>query len=509
MKKSKGVVYIVGAGPGHPELISIRGRNALQIADVILYDNLVSEKLLEFCPVDSKKIYVGKSASKHTLLQNEINDLLLQFAKENKIVVRLKGGDPFIFGRGSEEAQYLAENAIEFEIIPGITSALGASAFAGIPLTHRGLVTNVIFLTAHEDPSKQVSQVDWKWVAESKNASIVIFMGAYNLQIIVSRLIEYGMDPRTPASAIQFATLPSQKVVCSGLANLTDEVMNGGLESPLLIIISPNIHFRNVINWFEKKPLFGMKFIITRPAKQNESLFSLLLEEGAETVPLELTETHLKSNLCLRDLLNNLYDWIIFTSENGVRYFFEQLAKENLDVRAFGKSQIAALGEKTAKRLQEFHLIPDFLPSSYNSDCFLDEFLSMFKLNNSKVLRVKGNFVDDPISDKLYKVCYKLDLVEVYNIVKRDVDTTKKNIILNSKADGIIFTASSIVERFFEVFGKDNALEFLNNIDVFAIGPMTQRKLLSLGVKNIFTSKIHTIEGIIETIKEKYKYKRG
>lgn len=505
MKKSKGVVFIVGAGPGHPELISIRGKNVLQIADVILYDNLVSEKLLELSPVDAKIIYVGKSAGKHTLSQNEINELLVHFAKENKIVVRLKGGDPLIFGRGNEEAQYLAENGIEFEIIPGITSALGASAFAGIPLTHRGLVTNVIFLTAHEDPSKQMSQVDWKWVASSKNASIVIFMGAHNLQVIVSTLIEYGMDPKAPASAIQFATLPSQKVVCSELANLPNEVTNAGFDSPLLIIISPNIHFRNVINWFEKKFLFGKKFIITRPVKQNESLFYLLLEEGAETIPLELIETNLNSNLCLRDLLGTLYDWIIFTSENGVRYFFDQLAKENLDVRAIGKSRIAVLGEKTARRLQEFHLIPDFIPSSYNSDCFLDEFLSTFELSNSKVLRVKGNFVDDPISDKLRKVCEKLDVFEVYNIVKRDIDTTEKNKIINSKADGIIFTASSIVDRFFEVFGKDISLEILNNIDVFSIGPMTQKKLISLGVKNFFTPKIHTIEGIVETIKERYK----
>lgn len=505
MKESKGFVYIVGAGPGNPELISIRGKNVLQIADVILYDNLVSEKLLELSPVDAKIIYVGKSAGKHTLSQNEINELLVHFAKENKIVVRLKGGDPLIFGRGSEEAQYLAENGIEFEIIPGINSALGASAFAGIPLTHRGLVTNVIFLTAHEDASKQMSQVDWKWVASSKNASIVLFMGAHNLQVIVSTLIEYGMNPKAPASAIQFATLPSQKVVCSELANLPNEVTNAGLDSPLLIIISPNIHFRNKINWFEKKFLFGKKFIITRPVEQNESLFYLLLEEGAETIPLELIETNLNSNLCLRDLLNTLYDWIIFTSENGVRYFFDQLAKENLDVRALGKSRIAVLGEKTARRLQEFHLISDFIPSSYDSDCFLDEFLSTFELSNSKVLRVKGNFVDDPISDKLRKVCKKLDIVEVYNIVKRVINATEKNKIINSKADGIIFTASSIVDRFFEVFGKDISLEILNNIDVFSIGPMTQKKLISLGVKNLFTSKIHTIEGIIETIKEKYK----
>ncbi|MGQ9818553.1 MAG: uroporphyrinogen-III C-methyltransferase [Candidatus Kapaibacteriales bacterium] len=504
MKNKKGKVFIIGAGPGHPGLITVRGKEILQIADVILYDNFVSGKLLKLCPVTAQKIFVGKTAGRHYLSQNEINALLVQFANEKKIVVRLKGGDPFIFDRGSEEAQYLAESSIEFEIIPGITSAIGASAFAGIPLTHRGLVTNVIFLTAHEDPSKQFSQVNWEWVAKSRNSTIAIFMGAHNLPIVVSKLIEYGMDSNVPASAVQFATLPSQMVVCSELINLPNKVINAGLETPLLIIISPNIHFRNKLNWFEKKQLFGKKFIITRPVNQNENLSNLLLEEGAEAIPFELTETILKSDFCLGDLLKESYDWIIFTSENGVRYFFAKLGNEKLDIRAIGKSRIAVLGEKTARRLEEFHLTPDFVPSSYNSDCFLDEFLSTFELSNSKILRVKGNFVNDPILEKLSKICYKFDSVEVYEVICKGITDIEKEKIINSLPDGIIFTASSIVERFFKVFGKEISLEILNNIDVFAIGPKTQQKLISYGVQNVITSKIHTIEGIIDTLKERY-----
>lgn len=235
------------------------------------------------------------------------------------------------------------------------------------------------------------------------------------------------MDTKTLTSVIQFATLPSQKVICSELADLPNVVMDAGLISPLLIIISPNIYFRNVIKWFEKKSLFGRKFIITRSAKQNDNLFYLLLEERTDSIPLELMETNFKSNICLRDLLETLYDWIIFTSEDGERYFFEQLAKENINVKAIGKTRIAVLGEKTAQRLQDSHLISDFLPCSCNSDCFLDDFISTFDLHNSKGHRAKGNFVDDPILDKFCKVCGKLDVVEVYNNGKRDIDAKECN----------------------------------------------------------------------------------
>lgn len=504
MPKNRGKVFIVGAGPGHPELITLRAKTVLGMADVVLYDNLVSKILLDFCKRTATKIFVGKSAGKSTLSQTEINDLLVQYASQGLKVVRLKGGDPLIFGRGSEEAQFVAEKGFDFEIIPGISSSIGASAFAGIPLTHRGIVTGVIFITAHEDPTKEKPQVDWKWLANASNATIVIYMVANNLHKVVSTLIKNGMSPLTLSSAVENATLPTQKVICSELANLPEEIKKNGLASPLLVIISPNVPFRDVLNWFEKKPLFGKKIVITRPLNQNSTLYFKLLDEGADPIPFDLVETILRKKVSIRKLFDNDYDWIIFSSENGVRFFFASLELNRLDFRVLGNSRIAALGEKTAQQLRAFHINPDFVPSRYDSSTFLKEFVNSFDIEKARILRVKGNFTNDPISQELSKLCNKFVTLEVYDIHPRKISIEEETNIIQSNPDGIIFTASLIVERFFEVFGKEIALQFLNRTDVFSIGPMTQRKLIEYGVNKVVTSKVHTIEGIVETIKKHY-----
>lgn len=504
MKESKGKVYIVGAGPGHPELMSLRAKKVLSFADVVLYDNLVSEIVLSFCPHFAKKIFVGKSAGKFATPQSEINRLLVKYAKQGLNVVRVKGGDPLIFGRGSEEAYFVAENNIEFEIVPGITSAIGASSYAGIPLTHRGLVTNIIFLTAHEDPNKEKSQIDWKWLANSSNSTIVIYMGSSNLEKVVTNLVKNGINPNSLSSAIQDATLPSQVVISSKLINLAEQVKKNKLSSPLLIIISPNVGFHQVLNWYEKKPLFGKKIIITRPSKQNQSIYLSLLDEGAEPILIELIQTTTKMDVSITEILKNDFDWIIFTSENGVHHFFQKMFSEDVDVRAIGRSKVAALGIKTALELKKYCIYPDFVPKNYDSHTFINEFLQSFNIKDAKILRVKGNFTKDPISLNLAGKCKLLQKIDVYEISNVETTSDRKSKITHNNPDGIIFTASLIVERFFEAFGREDSLDLLNKIDVFSIGPNTESKLLELGVKNVITSKVHTIEGIIGTIKEHY-----
>jgi uroporphyrinogen III methyltransferase/synthase len=501
-KSDTGKVYIVGAGPGNPNLITLRALNILRKGDVILYDRLVNSFLLSYCKVGAQKICVGKQPTRHSFPQDEINRMLIEFARQGKTVVRLKGGDPFIFGRGSEEALALVENNIPFEIIPGVTSALGASAYSGIPLTHRNLATQVVFVTANEDPTKPTSQVDWNLLSKLQNATIVVYMGASTLPLLVENLIKNGCSPATPAAIIMNSTLPSQKCVRGELKDLPELVEKHSLSSPLLTIIGPTVEVSSNLDWFHQKPLFGRRFVTTRSIEQSSTFHEKLYEEGAEPIPFHVIDiSPITPTPSISNLLSNKFDWIIFTSENGVRYFFELLFKEGKDIRAFGNVKVGAIGTSSANTLKNYGIIADFIPSSFTSQTFIAEFPAKYELAKSSILRVKGNFTNDPISENLSKLCKQLTTFDVYKIDKATRTPEEINEIVGSKPDGIIFTASTTVNYFFDILGIDTAKDFLAATKVFAIGPMTERALRAYEIGDVYVARKHTVDGIIELLK--------
>lgn len=501
-KSNTGKVYIVGAGPGDPNLITLRALSILRKGDVVLYDRLISPILLSYCRADSQKIFVGKRPTYHSFTQDEINRMLIEFACQGKTVVRLKGGDPFIFGRGSEEALALVENNIPFEVIPGVTSALGASAYSGIPLTHRNLATQVVFVTANEDPTKPTSQVDWQLLSKLQNATIVVYMGASTLPSLVENLIKNGCSADTPAAIIMNSTLPSQKCVRGKLKDLPHLVEKHSFSSPLLTIIGPTVGISNNLDWFHRKPLFGKRFVTTRSIEQSIWLHEKLYEEGAEPIPFHILDiSPITPTPSISNLLSNKFDWIIFTSENGVRYFFELLFKKGKDIRSFGDIKVAAIGKSSANTLKNYGVVADFIPSSFTSRTFVAEFSAKYELAQSSILRVKGNFTDDPISENLSKQCKQLTTFEVYKIGKATKTPEEISEIIGSKPDGIIFTASTGVNYFFDILGTDTANSFLATTKVFAIGPMTERVLRAHGIENIYVAREHTVDGIIQLLK--------
>lgn len=504
-KQSKGFVYIVGAGPGDPYLLTLKGLKALRKADVILYDRLVNIHMLDFANENCEKIFVGKEPTKNRFPQEEINKLILKYALEGKTVVRLKGGDPYVFGRGSEEALFLFEHKIPFEVIPGVTAGLGASAYAGIPLTHRSTVTQVLFLTAHEDPTKPESQLELQAIAKMRNTTFVIYMGASNLGSIVDELIKSGMNPNLISAIVENATTPKQKTFTGKLKELPEIARKNNLKPPLVTIISPCAVFSKNLNWFENKPLFGKKIVTTRAIDQSRKLFAMLTEEGCEIVPFPVFSTKMIEiePPVIYDI-EQKFDWMIFTSSNGVRYFMANV-KDEIFKPNFQKVKIAAIGEKTAEELAKYNFYVNFVPSAYNSDAFIEEFRKLYNLKKARVLRIKGTFENDPISDFLKRECRIYSTLDVYEIIKENPSKEEINELLNSNPDAIIFTASITVKYFFEIVGERKAKSFLNKIKVFSIGPMTQNALLKKGVKKVYSSYLHTLEGVIELMKEVFE----
>ncbi len=368
-----GKVYLVGAGPGDPGLITVKGIESLKKADVIIYDRLLDERLLDLAAPTAERIYVGKAVGEHTRPQNEINQLLVTMAKEGKTVVRLKGGDPFVLGRGGEEAEVLAQNCVPFEVVPGITSAVAVPAYAGIPVTHRGLASSFAVITGHEDPNKEESSINWEKLATGVD-TLIFLMGMKNLPEIVSKLIEFGRPSSTPVAVIKEGTKPEQKTVVGSLQDIVAKVKDNSLIPPAIIIIGEVVRLRDKLRWFDNRPLFGKRILVTRARHQASALSQLLAEHGAK--PIELPSIDIQpiaDSMELDQAISNLkgYHWIIFTSTNGVAAFWQQLNDLRLDSRAMFGLQIGAIGPATAEALAANGVTPDYVPESYTTEGIL------------------------------------------------------------------------------------------------------------------------------------------
>ena len=484
------MVYLVGAGPGDAGLLTLRACEVLKSADVVIYDRLADDAILNFC-AGAKKIYVGKAAGKHTLKQDEINQLLVDTARENKIVVRLKGGDPFVFGRGGEEALYLRENNLPFEIISGVTSAIAVPAYAGIPVTHRGIATSFAVVTGHEDPTKPESTINWEKISTAVD-TLIFLMGVANLPQIVSKLIEHGRNPATPAALIRWGTKPEQEVFVTTLA----EAPNAKILPPAIFVVGEVVNLREKLKWFETRQLFGKKILVTRARAQASKLSSLLKNFGATVIECPTIKIAAPSDNFrqLDAAIENLrgFDWTIFTSANGVEKFFERLKLRGLDARALKK--VAAIGAATAEKLSGVGIIADVVPKDFVAES-LAASLKNF-VGGKKILLARAEVARDILPETLKNFGATVTVVPAY----RTLAEAPAQIDFDA-VDMVTFTSSSTVKNFVAAHGS----EVLKKIPAAAIGPITAQTLETFGVTPALVAAQYTIGGLVEAIKNFYE----
>ena len=500
-------VYLVGAGPGDPGLITVKGKECIQTADVIIYDYLAAPTLLKHAPPNAEMIYVGKKGGDHTLSQDKINALMVEKAKADLTICRLKGGDPFIFGRGGEEAEVLAAKGIPFEVVPGVTSAVAAAAYAGIPLTHRKLTATLAFITGHEDPHKEDSSIDWESLAGGIG-TLVFFMGVKNLPEITQKLIANGKSPETPVALIRWGTTPSQKTVTGNLDNITERVKKAGLKAPAIIVVGEVVDLRKTLKWFETRPLLGKRIVVTRAREQASDLVRQLSDLGADCLEYPTIKIVPADDLTPMDRgIENLsdYDWIVFTSVNGVKFFFERLFETDRDVRALNHLHTAAIGPATAERLFQFGLKSDIIPKNYRAESVVKAFRQE-KLKGKKILLPRAGEARPVLPVELRKMGAEVDEVTAYltEKVQDNADLLVKQLKENS-IDLITFTSSSTVKNFKSLLPPDKFNQLIDGATIASIGPITTDTASELGFKVHITAESYTIPGLCEAILKYYR----
>lgn len=497
-----GKVFLVGAGPGDPGLITLKGIEAIKKAEVLVYDRLAHPSLLNYANDSVEKIYVGKLPDQHTLQQEEINQLLVDKALEGKVVTRLKGGDPTVFGRVGEEALELRKHQIPFEIVPGITSAIAVPAYAGIPVTHRDFTSSFAIVTGHEDPTKNESNINWEKISTA-TGTIIFLMGVSNLELIIEKLVANGRDENTPIALIRWGTRVEQQTVTGTLKNIVKKVEEAKLTSPAIIIVGEVVTLRDELKWFEDKPLFGKRVLVTRARSQASELSAMIQDLGGEAVefpvikivPSKNTEAYSKA---IADL--DLYDWIIFTSVNGVNSFFEKLKELKIDIRRMSKARIAAIGPKTAELLEEKGLIVEVLPQEFMAEGLLDS-LEEHLLPGQKVLLPRAEIARKILPEKLKEK--GLDVVEI-DAYETIIDAENKEEIIEllkeKRINVITFTSSSTVQNFIEAIKGEDFKQLLDGVTLASIGPITTDTANKLGLNIQVTAKEYTIAGLVEAI---------
>jgi uroporphyrinogen III methyltransferase/synthase len=484
------VTYLIGAGPGDPSLITVKGQKILARADVILYDHLASDRLLDLAPVHAEKIYVGKKRAKHEVTQEEISAMMIDRAQQGLTVVRLKGGDPFIFARGGEEMEALASAGIPFEIVPGVTTPLGIAAYTGVPLTHRQHSSAVTFVTGHN-----VEAIDWGRVGASE--TIVLFMGLVNFPAIARALVENGRKPETPAMAVRWATRPDQETIVGTLENLPQRIAEAAMKPPATIVIGEVVALREKFNWYERLPLFGQRIVVTRDRRQAAELVEPLESLGAEAILLPVIEIReAQDPRPMDDAIACLdsYDWLIFTSANGVRYFIDRLDKSSRDLRSL-KSRICAIGPATKAAVEALHLKVDLMPDEYVAESLVKAFAKE-SLEFRRILLPRAAVARDLVPRELARRGAHVDVVEAYQTVVPADLAAKAQSILDRKPHWITFTSSSTVTNFVEAAGG----ECLAGIKIASIGPITSATLREHQIEPAVEANPHTVAGLVDAL---------
>ncbi len=505
---TKGIVYLIGAGPGDPGLLTLRGKDLLEQAEVVIYDYLANEELLKFASPDAERIYVGKKGGDHTMSQDEINCLLVEKGK-NHSVVRLKGGDPFVFGRGGEEAQVLVAAGIPFEVVPGVTAAVAVPAYAGIPLSHRDYAASMAFITGHERGDKSESKIAWDRLATGVG-TLVFFMGVKNLSEICSSLIVHGRPAETPVAVIRWGTTPEQQTVIGTLRDIPEKVMEANLKPPAITVVGDVVRLRDQLNWFERRPLFGRRIVVTRAREQASDFKTMLAQLGACCIEFPTIEIEPPPMWGPLDTaINHLstYDWIVFTSVNGVRFFMERLRSAGLDVRQLHGIRLAAIGPKTAEALEQYGLCPDFVPGEYRAESIL-EGLSGEPLQDKRFLLPRAMAARDVLPETLRQWGALVDVVPAYRTVlprERSNEMTER--LRSGEIDCLTFTSSSTVSNFFSLFEKDSLLPLLTDVRVACIGPITAKTAEEHGLEVDIMPSEYTIAGLVEAIRNYFETK--
>jgi uroporphyrinogen III methyltransferase/synthase len=506
--KSKGAVYLIGAGPGDAGLMTLRGAELLKRADVVVYDALVNRDLLRLAPKSAEIIYGGKRSKDHAIPQEELNALLIKKATEGKTVVRLKGGDPYIFGRGGEEAEELHAAGLKFEVVPGVSSVSAAANYAGVPITHRAHSSSFTVVTGHEDPTKEEGTVDWAWLA-SEPGTKVILMGVERIRQISAELIKHGLSAATPVAMVRWGTRGRQRSIDGTLETIADTVEKMNFGAPAITIIGDVVKLRPKLNWFERRPLFGERVVVTRTREQASQLADQLHELGAEVLEIPTIKTEEPTNKsALMDAMLGLgeYDWIVFTSPNGVDAFFGYFFKGFEDIRALGNLRIAAVGPATAAKLKELHLRVDAMPEEYITSKVTAAISEFESIENIRILLMRAEVANPELPGELEKLGAIVDDVACYKTVPEtdDVNGAAER-LLEAGADWVTFTSSSTVENFHARFDILKLKQQFPDMRLVSIGPETSRTLRKIGIEPDAEAREHTIPGLINAMREAKK----
>lgn len=510
----EGVVYLVGAGPGDPSLLTLRGRECLQEADCVIYDHLVSGELLSYARAGAELVYVGKKAGRHELSQEEINRLLVARAREGKKVVRLKGGDPFIFGRGGEEAEELAASGVPFEVVPGVSAGHGVPAYAGIPLTHRAYASSVAFITGHEDPSKELSTIAWDKIVGVD--TLVFFMATRNIEAIARTLIEHGRDRATPAAVISQGTNPEQVTVVGRLDRIAELAEKARISPPALTVVGEVVRLRERLAWFERRPLFGRRIMVTRARRQSGALSDRLRRLGAavfEFPTIEIVPPSDYGSLDRAAARAGQFDWIIFTSANGVACFIDRLWAQGRDLRDLKGPRLAAIGPATAESLERLRLRVEAMPEEYRAEAVVDALARAAggrdKLKGLRILLPRAKMARDVLPDELRRLGAEVEVVEAYRTILPEAPRGEAAALLErGEIHGIIFTSTSTVVNFAEMFKDRDLAALVGKAAVICIGPITAEAAARCGLQPSIIPRQYTIPGLIEALLQSELAKR-
>lgn len=505
-----GKVYLIGAGPGDPGLFTLKGQRILQKADVVIYDRLASPAILNMARSDAEKIYVGKISGRHALSQEEINQLLVEKARQGLTVARLKGGDPFLYGRGGEEALFVRQHGLEFEVVPGVTSAIAVPAYAGIPVTHRDMTSTFAVITGHEKPDKKESSINWEHVAPGIG-TLVFLMGVENLPFICSNLIKHGRDSQTPVALIRWGTLPEQQVLTGTLDNIVDLVREHNFKPPAVIVVGEVVRLREELNWLESKPLWGKKVVVTRSRAQASQLVDRIVDLGGEAIEFPAIEIKKEANLSgLHNAFRHLdsYDWIVFTSVNAVDIFFDELMGCGYDVRDLKGIKLAAIGPATRDRLVQRGLRVEVMPEEYRAEGIVKSLISASR-PGQWVLLPRARGARSVLPEELKKAGLHVNEVFLYEAVAAlSVSSEVLEEIKQGNMDYLTFTSSSTVHNFVKIVGRENIERINNNTKIACIGPITADTARQYGFTVDINASEYTIQGLVEAIVEESKASR-
>jgi uroporphyrinogen III methyltransferase/synthase len=497
--KQNGTVYLVGAGPGDLGLVTLRAKECIENADVIVYDHLANPEMLSWARDDAEIIYAGKEPGE-SRTQHEINTLLIDKARQGKQVVRLKGGDPFVFGRGAEEAQTIADAGVPFEIVPGITSAIAGPAYAGIPMTHRAHNSHVTFFTGHEDPAKAESAIDYAALAKLGGTQVML-MGVERLGSITSEMLKQGVRSDLPVALVRSATTGQQETLIGTLSDIAKKAVASDFKAPAVAVFGEVVGLRDSLNWYEKRPLLGKRIVVTRTRKQASVLSNKLRALGAHVIELPTIRIEPPSDLReFAELVQDahIYDWIVFTSANGVEAFFGIFFKLYDDVREIGGVHIAAIGPATAQRVKDFHLHVDLQPEEFVAEAVVKEFKRQGSIDNLRILLVRAEKARDVLPKELSGGGAIVDEAFAYRTVPETRDTSgARRQLAQGGADLITFTSSSTVENFLAL-----ELPWPKGMRIASIGPVTSKTARDQGLKVDVEAHRHDIDGLVQAVRE-------